>query len=427
MLRGVPRADLRYHRAVAENVRPPVAIRIVRPYESEDELLEHELETVGKTSVVLIGAHPRPTGVILRFEVTLASGTTVLRGEGRVLAHKENAFRGQPGLTLRFTRLDPRSKALVDRATAMRERALAWRRLAQSQSLRDRSPVMSPHVESPVADALTASTPAPGTAATTRRAGPRVRRDAAPLAEPRRPSRALARARARRRTRPRAPTRSEPAAADRWGSRRRRCPSSDRVRRTSVAADPGDRADVIPPAETRRASPRAHARVTLALAAPARLASSRPLRSPLQRRPPRASAVVRRSRIAPRATEPACRSRRRCSRACVERAGKPRAGARRRDPVRAPLSASRVADVRLKGELPAPHRTRASRRAAVRVLLACTRATRDTLARGWIRLSSSPVTVSTGTSCSARWHTAAWPRCGSPVSAAERASSAWSS
>jgi hypothetical protein len=156
---GVPRADLRYHRAVAETNRPPVAIRIVRPYESEDELLEHELETVGKTSVVLIGAHPRPTGVILRFEVTLASGTTVLRGEGRVLAHKENAFRGQPGLTLRFTRLDPRSKSVVDRATAMRE----------SRSMGDVSspsrPVLTAAVaEGALADALTASTPAPGPA-----------------------------------------------------------------------------------------------------------------------------------------------------------------------------------------------------------------------------------------------------------------------
>ncbi len=106
---------------MAETPRTPVAIRLVRPYETEDQFLANELETVGKTSVILIGAHPRPTGVILRFEVTLAGGGTVLRGEGRVLAHKENAFRGQPGLALRFTRLDPKSKALVDRATAIRE------------------------------------------------------------------------------------------------------------------------------------------------------------------------------------------------------------------------------------------------------------------------------------------------------------------
>lgn len=133
---------------MAENVRPPVAIRIVRPYETEDELLEHELETVGKTSVVLIGAHPRPTGVILRFEVTLASGATVLRGEGRVLAHKDDAFRGQPGLTLRFTRLDPKSKSVVDRAAAMRE--------ARGTPSRP-----APRAEGALADALTAGTPSP--------------------------------------------------------------------------------------------------------------------------------------------------------------------------------------------------------------------------------------------------------------------------
>ena len=147
---------------MAENSRPPVAIRIVRPYDTEDLLLENELETIGKTSVVLIGAHPRPTGVILRFEVTLASGPTVLRGEGRVLAHKENAFRGQPGLTLRFTRLDPKSKAIVDRATAMREaRGPSSPRV---EAVPDRgSPSRSaPRAESPIAEALSAATPAPG-------------------------------------------------------------------------------------------------------------------------------------------------------------------------------------------------------------------------------------------------------------------------
>lgn len=110
---------------MAENPRQPVAVRIVRPYDTEEAFLESELETVGKTSVILIGAHARPQGVILRFEVTLQSGAIVLRGEGRVLQHKESAFRGQAGLALRFTRLDPKSKALVDRAAAIREARLS--------------------------------------------------------------------------------------------------------------------------------------------------------------------------------------------------------------------------------------------------------------------------------------------------------------
>ena len=130
----------------------------MRPYDNEDDFLNAELETVGKTSVILIGAHPRPAGIILRFEVTLASGATVLRGEGRVLAHKERAFRGQPGLSLRFTRLDPKSKALVDRAVAMREARLS----GEAPSLRPSAPsdpVMAPSV--PPIDPPVRSAPPP--------------------------------------------------------------------------------------------------------------------------------------------------------------------------------------------------------------------------------------------------------------------------
>lgn len=161
------------------NSRPPVAIRIVRPYDTEDQLLENELETIGKTNVVLIGAHPRPTGVILRFEVTLQTGATILRGEGRVLAHKENAFKGQAGLSLRFTRLDPKSKGVVDRATAMRE--------AKSPSAPPRPPAPSAPLSDPaIADALTASTPEPSAAtndkATTRPSSPEL--DPAPAPGP---------------------------------------------------------------------------------------------------------------------------------------------------------------------------------------------------------------------------------------------------
>ncbi len=105
-----------------EDPRPPVAIRISRPQASEDEFLEQELETVTRTGVTLLGAQPRPQGVVLRFEIVLASGTIVLRGEGRVVAFKPNVHQGLGGLTLRFTRLDSKSKALVDKANALRDR-----------------------------------------------------------------------------------------------------------------------------------------------------------------------------------------------------------------------------------------------------------------------------------------------------------------
>lgn len=104
-----------------EDPRPPVAVRISRPQANEDEFLQQELDTVTRTGVTLLGAQPRPQGVVLRFEIVLASGIIVMRGEGRVVAFKPNAHQNLGGLTLRFTRLDSKSKALVDRANALRD------------------------------------------------------------------------------------------------------------------------------------------------------------------------------------------------------------------------------------------------------------------------------------------------------------------
>ncbi len=101
---------------------PPVAIRVVRPFATEDELLENELETLTRTSITLLGAPARPPGLVLRFELVLASGQVLVRGEGRVVGYRPDAHYGTGGLTLRFTRLDTRSKALVDRAAALRDR-----------------------------------------------------------------------------------------------------------------------------------------------------------------------------------------------------------------------------------------------------------------------------------------------------------------
>jgi hypothetical protein len=113
-----------YPRGVADAPAPPplpAAIRITRPYASEDDYLARELETLTRASITLLGAQARPQGVVLRFELALTSGQVLMRGEGRVVGFKANAFEGLGGLTLRFTRLDTRSKALVDKAVTLRE------------------------------------------------------------------------------------------------------------------------------------------------------------------------------------------------------------------------------------------------------------------------------------------------------------------
>jgi hypothetical protein len=108
--------------------KPPVAIRITRPYQTEDEFLAAELDTISRTGVVLVGAQQRPEGVVLRFELTLANGAPLLRGEGRVIGFKPNVVGNESGLALRFTRLDSKSKALVDRVSHVQSERREQRR-----------------------------------------------------------------------------------------------------------------------------------------------------------------------------------------------------------------------------------------------------------------------------------------------------------
>ena len=69
--------------------------------------------------MMLFGAAPRPVGLIVRFEIALRDGTPVFRGEGKVVAHHPSVDPASPGaLQVRFTRLDPRGKSIVDRAVA---------------------------------------------------------------------------------------------------------------------------------------------------------------------------------------------------------------------------------------------------------------------------------------------------------------------
>lgn len=132
---------------MTESVRPSAALRIVRPYATEGALFESELETIGRTGVLLIGAEAKAAGTVLRFDVVLADGTVLLRGEGRVLGFKERGFRGEPALAVRFTRIDARSKAVVDRAVARREekgRALPSSNAEPSEGDRPSTTSMAP-------------------------------------------------------------------------------------------------------------------------------------------------------------------------------------------------------------------------------------------------------------------------------------------
>lgn len=98
----------------------PAGIRLSRPYDSEDAFIRGDGLAIGRLGMILMGAPKRAPGVVLRFDIVLASGQVVFRGEGRVIAHRVHAS-GRQGLEVRFTRLDAASKAIVEKVLQLRQ------------------------------------------------------------------------------------------------------------------------------------------------------------------------------------------------------------------------------------------------------------------------------------------------------------------
>ncbi len=99
----------------------PVAVRIQRPAATVDAFLRMDRRLFGRKTIALPGAPSKPVGAILRFEIVLADGAPIVRGEGRVISSGPLDGDGEQGLLLGLTKLDPSSKALFDRIA--RERA----------------------------------------------------------------------------------------------------------------------------------------------------------------------------------------------------------------------------------------------------------------------------------------------------------------
>ena len=104
-----------------EQPRPPVTLRISRPYGSEDEFVEGDFAWLGRATIVLPHAAPRPAGELIRFELVLSTGAPIFRGEGHVVAHYVAGSGKPPGLEVRFTRIDARSKMILDRVRTRRQ------------------------------------------------------------------------------------------------------------------------------------------------------------------------------------------------------------------------------------------------------------------------------------------------------------------
>src|SRR5215475_8322548 len=96
----------------------PTPLRVRLPFRSEDEFAASYGAHVGRDGFFLATKVPKPVGASLLFDLILADGTSILRGEAVVV--RSNATGERPGMTLRFVRLEASGKALVERIVSGR-------------------------------------------------------------------------------------------------------------------------------------------------------------------------------------------------------------------------------------------------------------------------------------------------------------------
>ncbi|HEY3593335.1 MAG TPA: hypothetical protein VGL13_05660 [Polyangiaceae bacterium] len=105
--------------------RPPAAIRLVRPYASEKEFVEGDFAYLGRATLFLPSVASKPAGEVVRFEFVLSTGAPVFRGEAQTVAHHVATASRPEGLEVRITRMDAKSKAILDH---VKERRAAGQR-----------------------------------------------------------------------------------------------------------------------------------------------------------------------------------------------------------------------------------------------------------------------------------------------------------
>jgi molecular chaperone DnaK len=98
-----------------------VPLRIRLPFATEAEFIERYGVNVERGGIFIATRAPKPEGTEISFELVLKEGERLMRGEGIVQAVRETESPGKGGMLVRFVRLEPRTKALIDRIAAARD------------------------------------------------------------------------------------------------------------------------------------------------------------------------------------------------------------------------------------------------------------------------------------------------------------------
>lgn len=95
-----------------------VALSLVRPYATEEELIAAEGWAIDKKGMVLIDQPRLASGTLVRFELLLEGGERVLVAEGKAVGYAKADGARPAGAKVRFKRFNASAKAFIERVLA---------------------------------------------------------------------------------------------------------------------------------------------------------------------------------------------------------------------------------------------------------------------------------------------------------------------
>jgi hypothetical protein len=90
-------------------------LQLVRPFQDEQSFIDAEGWTLKKSSVLLVDAPGLAIGTMVRCDISLESGQTLIRAEGKIVEEVAPEGGRPGGLKLRFQRVAPDTQEFINR------------------------------------------------------------------------------------------------------------------------------------------------------------------------------------------------------------------------------------------------------------------------------------------------------------------------
>ena len=104
--------------------RAPVSLKVRFKSATVDQFIEQYSMDISRGGLFIKSKSPMPVGTLLKFEFQLKDESRLIQGVGRVvwmrMAEQSSEPDRPPGMGVKFIKMDPQSRAIVERIVAPR-------------------------------------------------------------------------------------------------------------------------------------------------------------------------------------------------------------------------------------------------------------------------------------------------------------------